>query len=300
MSVNNFLQPETLYRLVCRPALPRDTPDVMELTSRIWEGDDYVPYVWADWMLDYQGLLAVAEYGGRVVGLGKLTRLDPASWWLEGLRVHPEYEGRRIASRLHEYLLAHWQKVGREVLRLATTSTREAVKHLCERTGFRKMLEVTSFIAAPIPVEKAPFAPLEACDLDAALEFALGCQTLAASAGLVELDWCWAVPARQHLEGAQERSGAWWWAPEGERRGLLLARPDEHDGKKLLMIQMIASAAEELPACLQDCRTLAAELGRELVAWFAPLHPLVVEALQTAGYHRDWDDALYIYTLRRL
>ncbi len=34
-----------LYRFVCRPALPKDPPDVMELTRNIWEGDDYVPHV---------------------------------------------------------------------------------------------------------------------------------------------------------------------------------------------------------------------------------------------------------------
>jgi hypothetical protein len=32
--------------IVCRPALPKDTPDVMELTRTIWEGEDYVPKVW--------------------------------------------------------------------------------------------------------------------------------------------------------------------------------------------------------------------------------------------------------------
>jgi hypothetical protein len=41
----NRYQQKQLYRPVCRLALPKDTQDVMELTSKIWEGDDYVPYV---------------------------------------------------------------------------------------------------------------------------------------------------------------------------------------------------------------------------------------------------------------
>src|SRR3989304_1033395 len=32
--------------LVCRPALPVDTPAVLDLTARIWDGGDYVPRVW--------------------------------------------------------------------------------------------------------------------------------------------------------------------------------------------------------------------------------------------------------------
>ena len=73
--------------MVCRPVLPKDTPDVLELTRWIWGGHDYIHLVWADWLKDTEGLLTVAEYGGHVVGLYKLTRLSPSEWWLEGLRV---------------------------------------------------------------------------------------------------------------------------------------------------------------------------------------------------------------------
>jgi len=298
MSENDWLQPEKLYRVVCRPALPKDTSDVMELTSKIWEGDDYVPHVWADWMVDYQGLLAVAEYAGRVVGLSKLTRLDPETWWLEGLRVHPEFEGKHIASRLHDYLLDHWNKVGNGVIRLATASFRESVKHLSERTGFRKVLEVTSNIAPPIPGESTRYTLVEGGELELALDVALRSETLDLSAGLVELGWRWAAPNHQYFKEIQDRAGAWWWKHEGQPCGLLLARMDEHEGKSMLMIQSVACSGAELSACLHDTRTLAVDLGAELVAWFAPLHPGVVEALRVAGFERDWDDSLYIFEKR--
>ncbi|HSF79608.1 MAG TPA: GNAT family N-acetyltransferase [Anaerolineales bacterium] len=299
MSFNNPLQPETLYRIVCRPALPKDTPEVLELTSKIWEGEDYVPHVWAEWLADYQGLLAVAEYGGRVVGLSKLTYLDPESWWLEGLRVHPDYEGRRIASRLHDYLLEHWQKAGSGAIRLATISEREPVKHLAERTGFRKALEVGSFIAESVPGEGSRYAPVVRGELDEALGIAAGGESLELCAGLVKLDWRWAGLTHQHLAEAQARTGAWWWVQGGQRCGLLIGRENEHEGKRMLMVQMIACSVGQLPACLRDCRTLAAGLGLELAAWFAPLHPLILEALKMAGFERDWDGSLCIFEKRQ-
>jgi len=58
-----------VYRLVCRPALPKDTPDVLELTRTIWDGHDYLPAVWDDWLRDYDGMLAV-----RNTGVGWLAR----------------------------------------------------------------------------------------------------------------------------------------------------------------------------------------------------------------------------------
>jgi hypothetical protein len=81
-------------KVTCRPAQVDDTPDVLELTHTIWEGEDYNPQVWQDWLADTQGLLAVAEHDGRVLGLGKLTCLAAGQWWLEGLRTHPEFERR--------------------------------------------------------------------------------------------------------------------------------------------------------------------------------------------------------------
>ena len=99
------------HQVVCRPALPLDTRGMLELTSQIWEGDDYVPKVWQEWLFDPQGLLAVAEFRGKIVGIGKLTRLSKQDWWLEGLRVHPEFEGQRIASRIQSYLLEIWERL---------------------------------------------------------------------------------------------------------------------------------------------------------------------------------------------
>jgi CBS domain-containing protein len=64
--------------VLCRPALQKDTDDMLELCSHIWEGGDYIPSVWDEWMADPEGLLGVAEMDGRVVGIvsdGDLRRL---------------------------------------------------------------------------------------------------------------------------------------------------------------------------------------------------------------------------------
>jgi hypothetical protein len=62
--------------VICRPALPKDTGAVLEFTRHIWEGEDYIPEVWSEWLADHQGLLATAEYSGSVAGLCKLSQLD--------------------------------------------------------------------------------------------------------------------------------------------------------------------------------------------------------------------------------
>ncbi len=95
---------EKLDVVVCRPALPLDTEDVLRFTSRIWDGDDYVPGVWQEWLSDANGLCAVAEYQGHAIGLVKLSCLAPGQWWIMGLRVDPDHQKLGVASRLHHYV----------------------------------------------------------------------------------------------------------------------------------------------------------------------------------------------------
>ena len=131
--------------LVCRPALPSDTDDVLEFTKFIWEGHDYIKYVWHEWLDDPQGLLATAQYGSHAVGIAKITLLSAGQWWLEGLHVDPKFQGLKIGSHLHEYMDRWWLRHGDGILRLMTSSERVQVHHLSERTGYTKTGEVADY-----------------------------------------------------------------------------------------------------------------------------------------------------------
>jgi GNAT superfamily N-acetyltransferase len=289
----DWQRPETLRTLVCRPALPKDTPDVMELTRTIWEGEDYVPAVWAEWLEDYEGVLAVAQYGRRVVGLCKLSRLGGEEWWLQGLRVHPEYEGRGIASHLHAYMLGAWQRTGSGVLRLATASFRAPVQHLCDRTGFKKIGEFTPFIAPGLPAGAAGFALVSESEADKAYGFACQDRRAQLTGGLMETGWEWVSITKERLLEAAHSGRLWWWE---QGKALLAAREDEEEGA--LVISLVSCPRRDLPACLLDYRRLAGSLGFGRAGWFAPLGAGLEATLSSAGYKREWDASVYLYEKR--
>lgn len=297
MIPGNRMHQESLPTVVCRPALPKDTPDVIELTKTIWDGEDYVPYVWSDWLGDPEGLLAVAEYGGRIVGLSKLSHLSPAEWWLEGLRVHPDYEGRGIASHLHDYLLDYWQRIGSGVIRLGTASFRKPVQHLCERTGFNKVAEYSIFSASILPgidpnSTASNFTPLVIDEVNAAVDLARQSSALSLIYGLMDTGWKWAKPAKQYIQTAIHNNQAWWWH---KPRGLLVLRSEEEKGIRTAVIQLIVCPITEMVQCLEDFRQLAGINGYDRAGWLAGLHPDLNPILQAAGFQRDWDDSLYVY-----
>ena len=164
----------TSPQVVCRPALPRDTADVLEFCKGIWDGQDYIQYVWDAWLGDADGPLITAEYGGRAVGVSKISHVSQGQWWFEGFRVDPKLQGLRIGSHLHEYVDQWWLEHGDGYVRLMTSSQRVKVHHLCEKTGYHKIAEVVSYYeSTPLDGSTDAFRPVTPGEVKAALEFTL-------------------------------------------------------------------------------------------------------------------------------
>jgi GNAT superfamily N-acetyltransferase len=280
---------------VCRPALPIDTPQVLELSRQIWEGHDYIPYVWEDWLCDSNGLLCVVEYGSRIVGFGKLTRLSTSQWWLEGLRVHPDFQGQGIASRINDYLLDYWLRHGDGFIRLTTSSERVKVHRMCAHRGFVKTGEYTVYGAPVIDEPVSSFTPIQPAEIPQALEFIQHSPALPLLNGLVDQGWRWGEPSAEGLGKPVNTGNAWWWRG---RQGLLTYWDDEDENKKYPVLHMIACSLEAMPECLLDYRRLAANRGYDHVEWNAPMNAELLPVLEKAGFRPWWDEVLYLFEKR--
>jgi len=118
--------------------VPSDKPAILAIASRIWEGTDYLPAVFDEWVTDGQGEFAAVLLDGRVVGCAKLSFLTDTDAWLEGLRKDPQVSKRGLGSAAVEYLLS--RLAGRTELtsvRFATYVKNRASIVTNERVGFR-------------------------------------------------------------------------------------------------------------------------------------------------------------------
>lgn len=134
-----------------RRARPGDTRAVLDFTRATWDGWDYVPSVWHDWLEAPDGVLLVAVpnaphqldlfgralTGDRPVGIARIAMLSPDEAWLEGLRVDPGVRTRGVARLLHGASLVWARAQGATSVRYATGQENEGSHRLGARHGFR-------------------------------------------------------------------------------------------------------------------------------------------------------------------
>ncbi len=111
-----------------------DKGEILELSSQIWEGHDYIPDVFDDWIED--GGFYCGKLDGKIIAVDKFTKQRNGVIWLEGLRVHPDYQGEGYASRMVNGLMDIVEEHDYSTLRFLTTAGKEPVKKMAYDQGF--------------------------------------------------------------------------------------------------------------------------------------------------------------------
>lgn len=130
----------TADQLTIRPVRPTDRDRIIELTKDIWNGHDYIPDVFDDWVTDSAAAFQAVEVDGVVVGLQRLRPYAPGLIWYEGLRVATSHRRRGLARSMLNSAIAEAREQGFGEMRLATGNP-DAVR-LFESAGFERRLDI--------------------------------------------------------------------------------------------------------------------------------------------------------------
>jgi GNAT superfamily N-acetyltransferase len=126
--------------LTLRPVRPADRDRVIQMTRDIWDGHDYVPRVFDEWVRDAGAAFQAAETEGVVVGLQRLRPYAPGLVWYEGLRVASTHRRQGVARSMLKSAISEAKEQGFREMRLGTANP-DAVK-LFESVGFRRLIDV--------------------------------------------------------------------------------------------------------------------------------------------------------------
>ncbi len=63
-----------------------DRADILAISAKVWDGDDYLPASLDDWLSDGEGVFNGCFVDDRLIGFGRVGFIAPGHAWLEGLR----------------------------------------------------------------------------------------------------------------------------------------------------------------------------------------------------------------------
>ncbi len=125
-----------MYRF--RKAAQADRERVLEISSKIWEGNDFLQYVFDAWVSEVEGEFTIGEKDGIIVGFAKYTKLSDSEAWLEGIRVDEKYAKQGFGKAITQYFISRAKAEGVSTIRLsAYAGSKESIK-IVEGLGFKK------------------------------------------------------------------------------------------------------------------------------------------------------------------
>ena len=155
---------DTLRELVIE-----DHDQVKELCETIWEGNDYVPDEFPDWISSPNDTpLGIFDYE-ELVALCDLERIENTSIaWIKGLRVKDGHRQKGHGVRITKALAEIAKQQGIRILWYATSSQNKASQHVAERAGFRLADKTGYFrLYKPYPEHSTPSPTIIPVEIDA-------------------------------------------------------------------------------------------------------------------------------------
>lgn len=234
-------------KLSVRPMTMADKPAVLRISSRIWEGNDYVPLFFDHWVKG--GGFWAAELRGRIVGYGKATEFAPGEWWLEGLRVDPRCRKRGIGKELSRQVLHRTLDERPVSLRLATADVnRESMHIITTVMGFKPYTQYRFFVGKPEARRPgASHAPLVRPAAREALDFIRQSPEFSAGRGLLQYTWLFRQVSRRYVAALKRGGHIFGCRVAGRLAGLMILRPHRYRGTDL-DISFVAGSKETLGA----------------------------------------------------
>ena len=265
-------------KLFVRPITMSDKPAVLRVSSRIWQGGDYVPLFFDRWAKE--GGFWGAELRGRLVGYGKATELAPGELWLEGLRVDPNCRKQGVGKELSRQVVLRTLDRRPVSLRLATADVNHESLHIIETVmGFKPYAQYRFFLGEPMKPQPGP--ALVAPTIAEALDFIRRSTEMAASHGLLPYTWLFRGLDRRYVAELTRCGYVFGHRMAGKLAGLLVLRPHRYHGNDL-DIPFVAGNGPALAAFRSFLFRVAHDCGTKSISGMAASDEMAA-ALKSLG-----------------
>ena len=258
-----------------------DRERVEEISAGVWDGTDYLPGIFEEWLQDPAASFQAAEEEGLVVGLQRLRPIAPGIMFYEGLRVAATHRRRGIARAMLRHALEEARSLGFARMRLYTGN--QEAGSLFSSEGFRLLFDCAVWTAGRVEGGDPPrlASPADAASVAAAVAgdpaLAVYGGTNASWHGVLDVDA--ALLERLAADGLV-RVGT------GNRAVALL----RGDARRRLPVTFLAGSGPVLQDLLEQLRFEADSVGLSSVAVLAPERHPAAGDMREVGYDLAEDE----------
>ena len=122
---------------------PDDFKWIKEISSHIWDGQDYLPRKINQFHKDPNSHPLVVELDERIVSVGNMRFIRDDLVWLEAIRTHPDARGKGYARSISVRHLEIARELGAREAWLSTSKDNKATGKLLQRIGFEEIYLIT-------------------------------------------------------------------------------------------------------------------------------------------------------------
>lgn len=109
------------------------------MVADVWNGTDYIPEVFDEWIADPTSFFQAGELNGEVVAIQRLRPIAEGIVYYGGLRVASSHRRRGVGRAMLRAAITQGREVGFQEVRLATGV--DEARGLFESEGFRLILQ---------------------------------------------------------------------------------------------------------------------------------------------------------------
>ncbi len=133
-----------------RAARAEDKDAILAFCRQTFNWGDYISEVWDDWLHDTRGRMFVGLADRNPVGMMHVALLDDEAAWMEGMRVHPDFRRRGVASCMDATGRKYARECGFQLARLATGRDNIVAQNTLCSLGYTRVGRYAEWTAKPV------------------------------------------------------------------------------------------------------------------------------------------------------
>ena len=131
------------HQLAVRLAKEQDFQDVLKVSQGVYDGRDYLPFVFHRWLKTPGKYMFVGELHGKIIAFQAANVIDGGQTiYCQSFRIHQEYRGKRLSYCMLAEAINQVHRIApRAKIRYQVLESNRKIEHFSRRLGYKIVMK---------------------------------------------------------------------------------------------------------------------------------------------------------------